>query len=167
MTRLDLERMEAAEPPRQPVRFAVPSRRRPAAGKPYVAELDPDVADELCLAIGRGLGALGVDEDAPPAKIVEAIALAVDDAELALHPDAALALACTLGQQIARELGWEFAHLRRTRAPGIVVVSPDRRWAVGPRVVVEAGGDAIRALWNRLLHGELPASKPGRFVRLR
>jgi hypothetical protein len=76
--------------------------------------------------------------------------------------DAALALACVLGQQICRELGWGWAHLRRTRAPGIVVISPDFRRCAGPRALVDAalqtaGGGRLFEHYFARLRGSSPS----------
>jgi hypothetical protein len=137
-------RIEAAEPAADPLPQARP-RRKPADPKaPYHQALEPEHEDELLLSIGQGLALIECRENESPAAIVKAIAGYVDAVHagtrrLTRDPsDAALALACVLGQQICRELGWGWAHLRRTRAPGIVVISPDFRRCAGPRALVDA-----------------------------
>src|SRR5829696_10402353 len=131
-------RIEAAEPAAEPLPQA--RERRPASPpEPYHQTLAAEHEDELLLSIGQGLALIECSENDSPTSIVKAIAEYVDGVQagsrrLTRDPtDAALALACAFGQQVCRELGWGWAHLRRTRAPGIVVISPDFRLATGPR----------------------------------
>jgi hypothetical protein len=137
-------RFEAAEAIEQPLPQARP-RRKPANPRaPYHQPLQPEHEDELALAIGQGLALIERGADEAPAAIVEAIArfieaVAAGRRRLTRDPtDASFALGCAFGQQICRGLGFGWAHLRRNRSPGIVVVSADFRFVSGPRSVVEA-----------------------------
>ncbi|MBI3179556.1 MAG: hypothetical protein HYZ27_07825 [Deltaproteobacteria bacterium] len=169
-------RMDDAEPPREPVAEAAPFTGRRRRGKPYHEPVADELLDDLHLAIGKGLALLGVSEDTEPAKVVAAIARYVDDVRAgrelrAADPaEAALALACLYGQSVALAFGYGWAHVRCTRRPGILVVSSEGRYAVGPRAVVDAaferGGSVVSAHFARLT-GALPASAPGRYVTLR
>jgi hypothetical protein len=153
-------RLEAAEPAHGPL---VEARERPKpadARAPYHEVLDPDHADELLLCIGQGLALIEAPERHSPEQIVKSTAAYVDAVRsgarrLTRDPsDAALALACVYGHQICRELGWGWAHLRRTRSPGIVLVSPDFAYVTRPRRQIESalrdGGDALHQHYQRL-----------------
>ncbi|GMV16427.1 MAG: hypothetical protein AMXMBFR56_46510 [Polyangiaceae bacterium] len=164
-------RLEHAEPPRQAVIEAAPFARRRQRGKPHHEPIADDLLDDLHLAIGQGLALIGLDEDAPPAAIVDALATHTDTAK---EPSAqeVLALACLYGQTLARALGWGWAHVRCTRRPGILLVSPGERYATGSRSVIELGlargGDEIRQHFARIGDaGALPASQPGRYLLVR
>ena len=171
-------RMDAAEPSHEgPIRIAF--RARPARPNvPYHEQIAEELEDELSLSIGKGLALIERDEAEPPQQIVQAIASYIDEvragrARLPREADvAALALACLLGQAVCRGLGWGWGHVRRTRSPGIVVISRDLRYAIGPRAVVDAaqasdGGSAVLSLWKRLSAPErLPPSEPGRYRRI-
>jgi len=171
------QRMEDAEPPNQDVCQAAPRQAPP--GRPYHEEIAPEMIDELALAIGKGLALVEVDENANPRRIIDAIARFVDEigAKKRRLPsdaaDAALALACLYGQALGRALGWGWAHVRRTRSPGIVLVSPGGRYIVGPRAIVDRAlessrGELLVEFLNRLERPtELPDSAPGRYVRIR
>lgn len=167
-----------AEAPRQPVVLAAPFPRRKRPGKPHHEPIADELLDDLHLAIGKGLALVRAKEDAEPAALVQALARWVDDVRAEREPppsdalDAALALACLYGQTVARACGWGWAHVRCTRRPGILVVSPEGRWVVGPRAVIDAalerGGDAIQRHFARVGHAQgLPASRPGRYVFVR
>jgi hypothetical protein len=167
----DEERMDAAEPPEQRIQLAPPIAR-PGKG-PYHGELAPELEDELTLTIGKGLALLERDEDEPPEALLEAIARFVDGApQRAVSGDAALALGCLFGHQICRKLGWGWAHLRRVKSPGIVVISPDASYAFGPRKLIDAAlaagsGAALLDFVRKLEAGrDLPPTAPGRYVRL-
>jgi hypothetical protein len=126
-----------------------------------------------------GLALAAVGEGLPPRAIVDAIAKRVDalcdsgqtDED---DSDARLALACAYGHQLCRELGWSWAHVRRTKRPGIVLMSRDTRYVVAPRALVDAAIDSDprrgAALWayvESLRAPELlPNSAPGRYLRL-
>jgi hypothetical protein len=181
----DRELMESAEPPRQPLMLAPASDARERArlpkSAPYHDAVAPELADELHLNVGMGLALVGVVEDLPPAAIVDAIARHVDALRAQPpsadedHSDARLALACAYGHQLCRELGWGWAHVHRTKRPGIVIVSPDTRYVVAPRALLDAaldaderGGAALRAHLELLKHPEnLPSARPGVYWRLR
>ena len=171
-------RLEAAEPAGEPLPQAR-ERRKPANPRaPYHQALAPEHEDELLLSIGQGLALIERDENDAPAAIVHAIAEHVDAVRAGKRKqprdpsDAALALACLFAQQICRELGWGWAHLRRTRAPGIVVISPDFRRALGPRALVDAalesdgGGRLLEQYFERLRDEPAPA-EPGLYARVR
>ena len=171
--------LERAEPPRQPVLEAAPLARTPARGEPYHEPIAPDLVDDLHLAVGQGLALTGADEDEAPARIAEKIGSYVSRVKsgvetLPADADAAyLALACLFGQAVCRAHGWGWAHLRRSRAPGIVVISKDRSYALGPRAFLDRAleqGDAellARELERIGKPSELPPSAPGRYTRLR
>jgi hypothetical protein len=170
------ELLESAEPPEEPVVEAPELRHRPAKG-PYHASIALELVDDLHLSIGQGLALVGAREDDAPALLVEAIASYLERvfagaARLPRDPsDGALALACLYGQALCRQLGWGWAHLRRARPPGIVVVSRDARHVTGPRAVVdqalsERSAAALRDHFRRL-QGPLPESEPGRYLRVR
>jgi hypothetical protein len=171
-------RFEAAEAASGPLPQAR-ARRKPTNPKaPYHQELDPDHEDELLLSIGQGLALVEREENDSPASIVKAIARYVDGVHagtrrLTRDPtDAALALACLFGQQVCRELGWGWAHLRRTRAPGIVVISPDLRRASGPRALIDAGlqtagGRTLEDYFARLRDATPSPSERELYVRVR
>jgi hypothetical protein len=172
-------RIEAAEAAAGPLPQARARRKPPNPKAPYHQELDPDHEDELLLSIGRGLALIERRENDSPASIVKAIAGYVDGVHagtrrLTRDPtDAALALACVFGQQVCRELGWGWAHLRRTRAPGIVVISPDFRRASGPRSLVDAGlqsaggGRLLEQYFARLRDTTPSPSERELYVRVR
>jgi len=147
-------RLERAEPPRQAVVEAEALPGRHAPGEPHHEPVDPDLLDDLHLAIGKGLALVGSDEEASPEEIVRAISRWVDDVRAGRAraasdgAEAALALACLYGQAIGRELGWGWGHVRCVRKPGIFVISPDRRWVTGPRAIVD---ESLRAGGERLL----------------
>ncbi|MBK9001651.1 MAG: hypothetical protein IPM35_38510 [Myxococcales bacterium] len=163
--------LEHVEPPRQAVIEAAPFVRRKVRGRPYHEPIADDLLDDLHLAIGQGLALIGMDEDAPPAAIVEALA-AHSDAVRKPSAPAVLALACLYGQTLARAVGWGWAHVRCTRRPGILLVSPGERYTTGPRSVIELalarGGDVIREHHARIGDTQaLPASQPGRYLLVR
>ena len=172
-------RIEAAEPAAEPLPQAR-ERRKPASPRaPYHQTLAYEHEDELQLSIGQGLALIECMERDSPTSIVKAIAEYVDAVRsgrrrLTRDPsDAALALACVFGQQVCRELGWGWAHLRRTRAPGIVVISPDFRLAAGPRALVDAalqtpaGGQLVEQYFQRLREAARSASDRELYVRVR
>jgi hypothetical protein len=167
----DEQRMELAEPPAEPVRLAPPVER-PARG-PYHSELAPELEDELHLTIGKGLALIERDEHEPPGALLEAIARFVEGArQRPLSEAAALALSCLYGHVLCLKLGWGWAHLRRAKSPGIVVISPDRRYALGPRRLIDAAlaessGAALLDLARRLEEQrELPPAAAGSYLRL-
>ncbi|MFO0565308.1 MAG: hypothetical protein U0263_06575 [Polyangiaceae bacterium] len=171
-------RLERAEVPRQPVVEAAAFTRRRLRGRPYHEPIADDLLEDLHLAIGKGLALVQVDEDAEPEVIVEAIAACVDDVRAARQAaptdpaDAALALACLYGQAVARALGWGWAHVRCTRRPGILLVSPQARYVTGPRAVLDAaferGGSELTDHFGRIGNEPaLPASAPGRYLLVR
>jgi hypothetical protein len=170
-------RLERAEPPQQAVVEAQPFPGRHSPGKPHHDAVDPDLLDDLHLAIGKGLALVGVDEHAAPEEVVRRIGSYVDDvrggrARAASDAgEAALALACLYGQAIGRELGWGWGHVRCVRKPGIFVISPDRRWVTGPRAIVDeslrAGGDRILAHFATLRDRKrLPAVAAGTYRKV-
>lgn len=175
----DRERMDAAEPPEQPLHLAPPLFRtragRPKSG-PYHDAVPPELADELHLYVGKGLALIGVDENTPAELVVDALAAYIDElgrGERAADDEQRLALACAYGHELCRWLGWSWAHLRRAPRPGIVVMSPDRRYVTGPRAVVDACLDRDRRGARLVAHArrlrdsdELPASEPGRYLRV-
>ncbi len=152
--------------------------RRPDGTAPYHEAIDPDLVDDLALAIGKGLALVLAMEPSEPDLIIESIASYLDAvaAGTRLFPrdrtDAGLALGCLLGQALCHKLGWGFAHVRRTRRPGILVISPDRRYAAAPRAVIERAfdegrGAIVRDYVARLqTPTDLPASSPGRYLRI-
>lgn len=169
-------RLDEATPPEEPLIEAAPMSR-PSGTAPYHEAIAPELLDDLHLAIGKGLALVGVEERAKPTAVVEAIARWVDDVRAGARrlpadaTDATLALGCLLGHTLCRELGWGWAHVRRTRQPGILVISPDRRYAAAPRSVIEralgeGGGGAVREYVEELRARELPESAPGRYLRL-
>jgi hypothetical protein len=170
-------RLQAAEPSLEPV-IEAPPMSRPAGSGPYHEAIAPELVDDLQLAIGKGLALIEAEESLAALAIVEALARYVDEVLSGGKrlpsdgADAALALACLLGHAIGRELGWGWAHVRRTRSPGIVVVSPDRRYAAAPRAVIDRalsgdGGQVVRAFFARLAApAQLPAAEAGRYLRL-
>lgn len=172
-------RIEAAEAAASPLPQAR-ARRKPADRKaPYHQALASEHEDELLLSIGQGLALVQRPETDSPRSIVKAIADYIDavhagSRRLPRDPtDAALALACAFGQQVCRELGWGWAHLRRTRAPGIVVISPDFRLALGPRALVDAaletagGGRLLERYFTRLRDASPSPSERGLYARVR
>jgi hypothetical protein len=171
--------MEAADVPEQPLILAA-SRSRPRDERaPYHESIAPDLEYDLHLAVGRGLALVERAEGEAPDALIEAIAGYVDAVgaarrRLSADPtDAALALACLFGHQLCRKLGWGWGHVRRTRAPGIVVISADCRYVFGPRATVDAAFDAqsggvIEQVYRRMTGSDgLPESEPGRYLRLR
>lgn len=168
-------RLQAAEPPDEGVIEAA-EMTRPHGKQPYHDAIAPELLDDLHLAIGKGLALVGADEGAPPAAWLEAIARYLDDARDGKRrspsdpTETSLALGCLLGQAVCRELGWGWAHVRRTRRPGILVISPDRRYALAPRAMIEhaaQGNASLRELAARLRTGEaLPRAKPGEYLRV-
>jgi hypothetical protein len=172
-------RLERAERATAPLPQAPPAQKPRNRSAPYHHELDPDHEDELLLAIGEGLALIERPESDAPDRIVTAIGEYLDAAQARrrrLPSDvsrAVLALGCLYGQQLCRAFGWGWAHLRRAKSPGIVVVSPDRRFAVGPKAVVE---QAIHAGESRILAthfegvrnaGGTSGVDPGTYLRLR
>jgi hypothetical protein len=137
-------RFEAAEPVEQPIPQARPRRKPSNPRAPYHEPLLPEHEEELALSIGQGLALLQRRENEPPEALLDALVAFVDQAaagkrRLTRDPsDAAFALGCAFGQQICRGLGFGWAHLRRSRPPGIVVLSADFRRLTGPRSVVDA-----------------------------
>lgn len=169
-------RLDAAEPPEEPLIEAAPMSR-PSGSAPYHDAIAPELLDDLHLAIGKGLALVEARESSKPAAIVDAIASYIDAVKTGARrlpadvTDASLALGCLLGHMLCRELGWGWAHVRRTRQPGILVISPDQRYAAAPRSVIERalggeGGSAVREYAERLRAGELPDSASGRYLRL-
>lgn len=170
------QRLEDAEAIEEPVVEATPLRQKPAKGS-YHQEIAVELVDDLALCIGQGLALIGSREDAPPDELAETIASFVDavisfDRRLTRDPsDSALALACLYGQTLGRRFGWGFAHLRRAKKPGIVVVSPDRRHVVAPRDLIDAaldggGGALVLEHYARIREGKLPDAKPGTYLRV-
>jgi hypothetical protein len=168
--------MESAEPPEQWVVEAADTGEKPARG-PYHQAIAAELIDDLALCIGQGLALIGGRENDPPEALIVGIAGFVDDVlagkkRLTKDPtDAHLALALLYGQEVARSLGWGFAHLRRARSPGIVLVSPDRRYALGPRELIDAalsggGGKLVTAQYERLKSGAIPEAEPGDYLRV-
>lgn len=169
------QRLEDAEPI-ESVLEAKELARKPEKGA-YHQAIAPELVDDLALCIGQGLALIGRTEASPADKLVEAIARYID-AVLAGkrrltkdRSDAVLALACLYGQELGRAFGWGFAHLRRAKKPGIVVVSPDRRHVVAPRDLVEAalvggGGKLVLAQFAKIRDRQLPAAKPGAYLRV-
>ena len=176
------ERMESAEPPKQTLLLAQPldPRRRQRLPKtaPYHDAVSPELADELHRYVGMGLALVEVDENESPAVIVRTIARYIDSKRTSTasgdDSDARLAIACLYGHELCRQFGWAWAHVRRTRRPGIVVLSPDTRYVLAPRALIDAaldtdpsGGRALRDQLDLLEHPErLPKSDPGRYLRL-
>lgn len=171
-------RLERAEPPRQAVVEAAPFARRTERGRPHHEPIADELLEDLHLAIGKGLALVRVDEDAEPAVIVEAIARYVDDVRAERQPlasdptDAALALACLYGQTLGRAFGWGWAHVRCTRRPGILLVSPRARYVTGPRAVVDAalerGGSELTRHFGRIgTRSALPESTAARYLFVR
>jgi hypothetical protein len=170
-------RMEEAEPPSEALCELAGSDDEPSigSGKPYHHAIAPELAEELHLYVGKGLALAGIAEDATPEQRIRGLADWIDRrrAGSASAPsdasEAALALACVFGQAVCRELGWGWAHVRRVKRPGIVVMSPDASYAIGPRGVIdkamEHGGHELPASFERL-RSELPESSPGRYLRL-
>jgi hypothetical protein len=170
------ERMENAEA--EPVLEAPPLARKPAKG-PYHERIAPELVDELEISIGQGLALAGVRASDAPDAMVGGIADHLErvfrgEQRLPRDPsDAALALGCLYGHALCKTLGWGFAHLRRARPPGIVVVSRDARFVVGPRAVIDEtmarrDTSALRRHYERLRAGtELPDSGPMRYQRIR
>jgi hypothetical protein len=177
------ERMESGEPPKQKLLLAQPldPRRRQRLPKtaPYHDAVSPELADELHRYVGMGLALVEVDENESPAAIVQAIARYIDSKRPSTpsgeDSDARLAIACLYGHELCRHVGWAWAHVRRARRPGIVVLSPDARYVLAPRALVDAaldtdprGGRALRDQLELLEHPErLPKSEPGHYLRLR
>jgi hypothetical protein len=168
-------RMDEAGPPAQPLAEALELGEPTKPGKPYHHAIDPDLRDELHLHVGMGLALADIDESETPAARVGALARYIDRVragEARAASDAqrsALALACLFGEAIAHELGWGWAHLRRSRHPGIVLVSPDCRYAIGPRRVVDRalaeGGSVLLSEFDRF-RGARPPAAPGAYSRL-
>jgi len=169
------QRMELAEPV-ECVLEAESLRLKPKQG-PYHQAIAGELVDELALCVGQGLALIGRGEHEPPESLIVAIASHVDDIRAGQSAtskdptDASLALALLFGQEVARSLGWGFAHLRRVRSPGIVLVSPDRRYALGPRELMNralegGGGRLVLDHYERLKNGALPAAKPGAYLRV-
>ena len=169
--------MEAAEPPEQELQLAPAlsdaRRERLPKSAPYHDEIAPELADDLHLEIGKGLALAQIGEDETPERVVDAIANYLDS----VRPEdgeARLALACAYGHQLCRRHGWAWAHVRRTKRPGIVILSPDTRWVVAPRALVDAaidtdarGGALLSEHLERLGDPtKLPDSAPGRYTRL-
>lgn len=153
-------RVEAAEPVAGPLPVA-PERRKPSDQRaPYHHALDPDHEDDLRLMIGQGLALIEARQQSAPEATVKAIAAYVDGVRagkkrMTSDPsDAALALACLFGHQVCRELAWGWAHLRRARSPGIVLVSPEFRHVIRPRQLVDRalreGGGVLLEFFQRL-----------------
>jgi hypothetical protein len=170
------QRLEDAEPITEAVVEAAPLPRKPEKGA-YHQEIAVELVDDLALCIGQGLALIGRTEREPAEQVVNVIHRFVDavlagNRRLTSDPsDASLALACLYGQQLGRAFGWGFAHLRRAKKPGIVVVSPDRRHVVAPRDLLDAalagaGGQLIFEQWTRIRDRDLPAAKPGTYLRL-
>jgi hypothetical protein len=160
-------RLEAAEPVTGPL-LQAGARRKPSNPRAaYHQPLDPDHEDDLLLSIGQGLALVEARERQSPAATIRALAAYVDavragSRRLTRDPtDAALALACTFGHQICRDYGWGWAHLRRARSPGIVLVSPDFRHVLRPRKLIDRafrdGGDVL-VKCRTSLGSELPSS---------
>jgi hypothetical protein len=171
-------RMEAAEPATELPQAR--ERRKPSNPKaPYHQPLAYEHEDELLLSIGQGLALIERAENDSPISIVTAIAEYVDGVRagsrrLTRDPsDAALALACAFGQQVCRELGWGWAHLRRSRAPGIVVISPNFRLRAGPRALVDAalqtagGGRLLEQYFERLRQASSSGQRSELYARVR
>lgn len=170
-------RLQAAEPSSQPVAEA-PEMRRPDGKAPFHEAIDPDLVDDLQLAIGKGLALVVATDSSEPDAVIEALADYLDAVGAGTRrfpsdrADGALGLGCLLGQALCRKLGWGFAHVRRTRRPGILVISPDRCYAAAPRAVIERAldegrGAVVREYVARLQTPKnLPASSPGRYLRI-
>lgn len=170
-------RMEAAEPPDEAV-LEAPEIARPAGKRPYHEPIAPELVDDLHLAIGKGLALVEVSAGSLAEHVVDALARYVDDLLSGARTaptdasDAALALACLYGQAVCKKFAWGWAHVRRTRSPGILVISVDGRYAMGPRAVIDRalggdGGRAVREHFALLASPQrLPASEPGRYQRV-
>jgi hypothetical protein len=169
------QRLEDAEPI-ELVLEAKELAHKPEKG-PYHQAIAPELVDDLALCIGQGLALVGRTEDSPPDQLVDVIARYIDAVlkkkrRLTKDPsDAALALACLYGQELARAFGWGFAHLRRAKKPGIVLVSPDRRHVAAPRDLIDAalaggGGKLVLAQYSRIRDRQLPVAKPRAYLRI-
>lgn len=168
-------RLQAAEAPDEGV-IEAPEMTRPRGKQPYHDAIAPELLDDLHLAIGKGLALVGADEGAPPTTWLDAIARYLDDVRDGKRrsptdpTETSLALGCLLGHALCRELGWGWAHVRRTRRPGILVISPDGRYAIAPRAIIEfaaQGHGDLRELAARLRTGEaLPEAKPRTYLRV-
>jgi hypothetical protein len=168
--------MQAAEPARGPLLQAAPRSKPSKPRVPYHHALDPDHADDLLLSIGQGLALTEMRERHSPEATVQGIAAYVDAVRagtksLTRDPsDAILALACLFGHQVCREFGWGWGHLRRTRSPGIVLISPDFRHASGPRQVIESslrdGSDVLLQYYERLRAATNQPTERGFYVRI-
>jgi len=175
-------RMESAVPPTQALFLAPPldedRRQRLPRTAPYHDAIAPELADDLHLYVGMGLALVETDEKLPAATIIEAIGRYLDSKRGATvsedDSDARLALACAYGHEVCRSLGWAWAHVRRTKRPGIVLLSPDKRYVVAPRALIDAaldtdprGGTLLSEQLERLQHpDQLPKSEPFRYLRL-
>lgn len=170
-------RMESAEPARGPLQQA---RARPKPSNPrapYHDSLDPDHVDELLLLIGQGLALIEARERASPEATIKALAAFVQRVRdgkrrMSRDPaDSALALGCLFGHQVCRELAWGWGHLRRARAPGIVLISPGFRHVSGPRhqieLALERGGDVLLEYQARLRSVTKERSGRDLYVRVR
>ena len=170
-------RMDAAKPASR-THLLGPRRRPHDPRAPYHEPLEPDHEDELLLSIGQGLALLAKRESDEPEAIVRALAEYIEDVQakrrrLPRDSDAALlALTCVFGEQLCRAHGWGWARVRRARAPGIVVISPDCRYSVGPRSMLAAAlerreSEELLRWFERLADpARLPSSEPGRYYRL-
>jgi hypothetical protein len=153
-------RLESAEPAAGPLVLAAARRKPSDARAPYHHGLDPDHEDDLLLQIGQGLALIDARERMTPQATLKAVVTYIDAVRtqkrrLTRDPtDAALALACVFGHQLGRELGWGWAHLRRARAPGIVLVAPDFRHVIRPRQLIDRafreGASVLPELVRRL-----------------
>jgi hypothetical protein len=160
-------RFEAAEPVEQAIPQARPRRKPSNPRAPYHEPLLPEHEDELALAIGQGLALIERRENEAPRALVDALVAFVDQVaarkrRLTRDPsDAAFALGCAFGQQICRGLGFGWAHLRRSRPPGIVVISADLRRLTGPRSVVDAALERGQGALLRDHYAKLAGSDEG------
>lgn len=170
-------RIQAAEPIELLVQ-ARPCARPHSPRAPYHEPIALELEEDLRLSIGKGIAIAATSEHEPPEDVVRALANYIDTVRagrVALPrdvDDAVLALGCAFGHALCRAFGYGWGHLRRTRAPGIVVISRDRSYAIGPRTFVTAalendGGAALLDMYRRLGNpASLPRSKPGSYLRL-
>ncbi len=170
-------RFEAAEPIVGPLPQAPPRRKPSNPRAPYHHALLTEHEEELALSIGQGLALIERGEEEPPEALVRALAdfidlVAAGKRRLTQDPsDAAFSLGCAFGQQICRGLGFGWAHLRRTRAPGIVVIAADFRCVSGPRSVVDAAlasgdGELLVRHYAELREALRAPAEPGLYRRV-
>jgi hypothetical protein len=169
------QRLDDAEPI-ESVLEAKELAHKPEKG-PYHQAIAPELVDDLALCIGQGLALIGQKEQSPPEHLIDMLARYIDAVlkrkrRLTKDPsDAVLALACLYGQELARAFGWGFAHLRRAKKPGIVLVSPDRRHVAAPRDLIGTalaggGGKLVLAQYRCIRDKKLPEAKARAYLRI-